>query len=95
MQPTPLLLHQGHVNNYEIPFTSVNNGLCWTNQIVGGANRQNRLAYEKDAGRRRQSRTMPGAKSRRNVKLPPDEDPQMPGVKHRHTMAYYCHMQVD
>ena len=38
---------------------------------------------------------MRGAKRRRNAKLPPDEDPQMPGVKHRHTMAYYCHMQVD
>ena len=83
MQPTPLLLHQGHVNNYEIPFTSANTGSYWTNQIVGGADRQNRLAYEKDAGRRRQSRTMP------------DEDSQMPDVKHRHTMAYYCHMQVD
>jgi hypothetical protein len=72
----------------------VDTGSYWTNQIVGGADRQNRLAYEKGVARERY-RMMRDAKRRKNVKLLPDEDPQMPDVKHRRTMAYYCHMQVD
>jgi hypothetical protein len=74
----------------------VNNDSCWKNPISVAADRQNRLAYEKD-GVWERYRMLRDAKRRPNAKLLPDagRHRRTPDAKCCHMLALSCHRPVD